>query len=213
MQQYLGKIGDTVYLNESFRKGTIRSVGLQHYNILWEDDQTTQDVTPRSLYNQEGYDELLVKRKESARIAGLSLRSVDCLPGTVVYYIKDQETPFPRGKIAGIVSKHSTAGEVVIVEWDTGKLEKVELKVLFNEANGKAEEENRLAEEKRLEEEFEATRLIIAAKFKEAARAVNEAARIADAHGIDIQEDLYDEADCLEDAMRDAGWRTSSWNC
>ena len=201
MERYLGKIGDTVYLNESLRKGTIKTVDV-NFLVMWEDDLSIQNVTPRSLYNQEGYDELMAKRAEADRIAALALKPVEAVvPGTVVYLVKDQQAPFPRGKVAGILSTHPTAGEMVIVEWAHGHVEKVALKALFNEVNGKAEESRVLDEQTRIEEEFEATRIIIAGKFQEAAKAIREAAHLANTYGIDIQSDLYDEVDCLEYAL------------
>lgn len=91
------------------------------------------------------------------------------------------------------------------------KIEKVPLKLLFNEANGKAEQEATLAEHSRLEEEFAKHRLIVSAKVQEAAKALREAINAADAYDINIQEDLYDEASTLEEAISDAGWNTSSF--
>jgi hypothetical protein len=142
----------------------------------------------------------------------MSLKNTDCTLGIVVAL--DQKTlPLQRGHIAGPVTTHPSAGEVVVVEWKNGTLQKVTLRslILEEEAN-RIEAELQLAKDK-LEAEFEKTAEEVGKKLIAAAKLVREAAVIADKAGSDLTTDFYDATHELERAMDQAGWSTSSWHC
>jgi hypothetical protein len=117
------------------------------------------------------------------------------------------------GHIAGLVSLHASVGDVVIVEWDNGHIDKVAVKSLVLETKAKEEIAAREVEKQKLEEDFEKVRLQVDAKILVASLAVAEASKIARAAKLDLQDDFADEVSELESAMGRAGWSTSSWHC
>lgn len=142
----------------------------------------------------------------------MSLKDTDCTLGVVVAL--DQKTlPLKRGYIAGPATTHPSAGEVVIVEWKNGTLQKVTLRslILEEEAN-RIEAELQSAKDK-LEAEFDATSYEIAKKMKAAGKLVAEAAALAAKHDATLIDEFHEFVDPLESAMSHAGWRTSSWSC
>lgn len=108
-----------------------------------------------------------------------------------------------RGVVIG--NKLSDGDQVVAVEWEDGTLAKVnvnDLQICLS-----------------LEEEFKQMQDQVNEKLQTAARLIREAADMAEEKGkglLDNDEDDYEplfETDCIEGAMEDAGWNTSSWHC
>jgi hypothetical protein len=93
----------------------------------------------------------------------------------------------------------------VAVDWDDGKLERVNCNDLLTEAS--------------LEDEFKAFQAEVDGKLAEAAKLIREAANLAESRGKDLldydqdaEDNMFDTYQ-IESAMRDAGWNTSSWHC
>lgn len=102
--------------------------------------------------------------------------------------------------------------ETVVVEWDNGGVQKMDIKLLLPESELVAEA-NRLHQEKlRLEEEFN----VVAAKVKEkadaAAALINEAQELADTVHREARF-MGDACDLLQEALDSSGWYQSSQNC
>lgn len=122
------------------------------------------------------------------------------------------DTPNAKyGHIAGLVGLHASVGDVVIVEWDNGHVDKVAVKALVPEAQAIAELAAQKAEQAKLEAEFQKVRTLVDAKIALAANAVTEASKLAKAAKLSLLDDF--EVDDLESAMGRAGWSTSSWHC
>lgn len=122
-----------------------------------------------------------------------------------------QKAPLPRGHIAGPVSVHPTAGEVVIVEWDNGQIQKVTLRSLLTTEEAMAKEVELNAAAQKLEEEFSEVELKIKEKMVKAGKLISEAAKLAESVGQELPE--MGVTGALQSAMDRAGWRTSSWGC
>lgn len=135
----------------------------------------------------------------------------ECTIGAVVYLV-GTEAPLRKGKVAGVTSKHPTAGDVVIVEWDSGSINKVAVDKLLTEEVGKALQDRLEEDAKKLEEEFEKVQKACKDKLQKAAELISEAAKLAQSHGQELM-DMYDAVGPLERAMDHAGWSTSSWHC
>lgn len=134
-----------------------------------------------------------------------------CRMGTRVALVSKTQ-PCHKGTVKGEVEPHKTHGHVVIVEWDHGALQKVTLRSLITEAEGKDRDAQIKAEEERLEAEWSLAEEQVKAKLQEAANALNEAAALAKKAGHDLL-DMYDAAYPLMRAMDNAGWRSSSLSC
>lgn len=174
--------------------------------VQWDDGQH-QLITARSLLTDEEF----AQQADKERLVKMSVKKEDCTIDTRVALI-GSGTPFRKGKIAGPVSWHSGVNcDVVIVEWDDGRLDKTALKSLLLLPDA-VKEEKRLAdiEKARLEKEFEAERQV-QEKMTAACALIDEAAQIAKSVNRELSE--MDQASDLEDSMRDAGWSTSSWHC
>jgi len=110
----------------------------------------------------------------------------------------------PR-KGVGIGNKLSDGDQVVAVEWADGQLSKVNV--------------NDLQKCLSLEEEFAQMQNQVNEKLAEAAKLIREAGKLAGNYGKDLlsnDDENYDrlfEIDCIEGAMDEAGWNTSSWYC
>ncbi len=206
----LKMVGTTVYLRDANgvatnRRGKITSVSGTDVTVKWDDGQN-QLMTIRSLISEAQ----VQKEAHDKKLKEMAMKVEDCTIGTVVYFVGGAS---PRkAKIAGVTSKHPTAGDVVIVEWDGGGLDKVVIAKLLNEVDGKAEQDRLEAEAQKLEEEFEKVQKACKDKLQKAAELINEAAKVAEAHGQDLM-DMYEAVRPLERAMDNAGWRTSSWHC
>lgn len=144
------------------------------------------------------------------------LKNTDCTMGTVVG-LDTKTLPVRLGTIAGPVTTHPTAGEVVIVEWASewgaAQLQKVTLRSLIT-----GEEANKLqvelqAAKTKLEAEFQLVAKEVAKKLTAAAKLIEEAGVVATKAGRDLASDFYQETHQLENAMERAGWNTSSWHC
>jgi hypothetical protein len=122
-----------------------------------------------------------------------------------------QKAPLQRGYIAGPVSLHPTAGEVVIVEWDNGQIQKVTLRSLLTTEEAMAKEVELEAAAQKLEEEFSDVEKKIKEKLAKAGKLISEAAKLAESVGQELPE--MGVTGVLESAMDRAGWRTSSWGC
>lgn len=150
----------------------------------------------------------------------MALKNTDCVMGTAVA-LNERVLPLKRGHVAGPVTTHPTAGEVVIVEWPANwganTLQKVTLRSLLNEEDAtKLEAELQIeadaakAKQDKLEAEFQQTAKEVSKKMKAAAKLIREASDLA---GGNLQDNFYEATRELERAMDEAGWSTSSWHC
>lgn len=120
--------------------------------------------------------------------------------------------PLQKGTIAGPVSQHPTAGEVVVVEWDNGQIQKVTLRSLLDDDESTIKEMELENEQLRLEEEWNETEKKIKDKISKASKLILDASKLAEESGKTLA-DMYSIQHELERAMDSAGWNTSSWHC
>jgi hypothetical protein len=194
--------GMVVYHRKDYRRGKV-TAGNQFTGMIavqW-DDGTKQLINVQELMSEKLYNEF----KEEERISSMSLKPQEVILDAVVY--QGKTAPLTKGKIVGPLS-----GSLAVVEWESGHISKVDIKFLFNEADGIAENQRLQDEKDRLEREFATVEIAVKEKLADAAKLVNEAAAIANKGNLDIQ-DMYDATRDLERAMENAGWRTSSWHC
>jgi hypothetical protein len=189
-----------VYHRQDHRRGKV-TAGNQFTGTIavqWDDGSRellhVKELMSEQLYNEE------------ERANKMSLKPTEVMLGTVVYQA-GHAAPLARGKIAGPLN-----GTIVIIEWDDGRLAKMDIKYLLSEVKGTAENQRLLDEQERLEKEFAELEVTLTDKLAEAAKLINEAAALADSKGKDLQ-DMYEATRPLERAMESAGWRTSSWHC
>lgn len=137
----------------------------------------------------------------------------DCIMYARVCKISDQ-TPFLRGRIAGVPQPQTSGGAIIIVEWDgaTDWPRKEYIKLLVPEEEGLRQEARLHSIEVQLEQEFERLRATIAIKLQEAADLVKEAGRMAAASNHDLY-DLSGECRPILNALKDHGWSSSSMSC
>jgi hypothetical protein len=192
-----------VYRRKTYRKGVV-TAGNQFTGLIavtWDDGGKdlvhVTDLMSEKLYNE-------IKQEEKAQ--AMALKTSEATLGVVVYQA-GHAAPLAKGKIAGPLT-----GTVAIIEWDDGRLAKMDIKYLLNEVTGIAENQRMQDEQAKLEEEFARVEVAVKEKLAEAAKLINEAAALASNADADIQE-MYDAARPLERAMENAGWRTSSWHC
>ena len=192
--------GMVVYHRQDHRRGKV-TAGNQFTGTIavqWDDGSRellhVKELMSEKLYNEE------------ERSNKMSLWPIEVTLGTVVYQA-GHAAPLARGKIAGPLN-----GTIVIIEWDDGRLAKMDIKHLLSEVKGIAENQRMLDEQSQLEEEFARVEVAVKDKLEEAAKLINEAASLASDAGADIQE-MYDATRPIERAMENAGWRTSSWHC
>jgi hypothetical protein len=169
--------------------------------VQW-DDGGRHLLHVSNLMSEKLYNEF--KQEEKAQT--MALKANEATIGTVVYQA-GHAAPLARGKIAGPLN-----GTIAIIEWDNGQLAKMDIKHLHSEIVGIAENQRMQNEQERLEAEFARVEEVVKEKLAEAAKLVNEAAKLASDADTDIQE-MYDATRPLERAMENAGWRTSSWHC
>jgi hypothetical protein len=137
--------------------------------------------------------------------------SQNCKMGTRVALIsKDQ--PCNKGAIKGEVESHKSHGQVVIVEWDSGSLQKVTLRSLITEAEGVAQDTRIREQQERMEAEWAETETSVTDKLNAAAVLIHEANALASKAGKELYE-MYESTGRLMGALDDAGWRTSSLSC
>jgi hypothetical protein len=138
------------------------------------------------------------------------MKASDCTLQARVGWINHNYTY--KGTIITPVKREAHGADTVVVEWDGGSVQKMDIKLLIPESEVVAEA-NRLHEEKlRLEKEF----AVVAAKVKEkadaAAALINEAQELADTVHREARY-MNDACDALQDALDGAGWYQSSLNC
>ena len=92
--------------------------------------------------------------------------------------------------------KNDPSKTFVVVEWDSGLVQKVGISELKLESD--------------IENEFDKVRISVESKIKDAATALNLAIKEASDNGYSIQDFSTYE---LTDAMDHAGWNSSSMNC
>jgi len=195
--------GMVVYHRTDYRRGKV-TAGNQFTGMIavqW-DDGTRQLINVQELMSEKLYNEI----KEEERAKNMALKANEATVGTVVYQA-GHAAPLARGKIAGPLN-----GTIAIIEWDDGRLSKMDIKNLLSEVVGIAENQRMQDEQDRLEKEFARVEEAVTEKLAEAAKLVNEAAKLASDADTDIQE-MYNATRPLERAMENAGWRTSSWHC
>jgi hypothetical protein len=132
-----------------------------------------------------------------------TLKSVVALSGKV--------SPLKRGIIVGPVSTHPSLGEVVIVEWYDNNIQKITTRSLLTEYEADQFDEKTLAAEAKLESEWSAVEAKVRAKVDAAAKLIGEAGKMA--NEVDRVLAGMDIGSSLENAMKSAGWNTSSWSC
>lgn len=144
------------------------------------------------------------------------LKLEECVIGAVVYTAESltsiKRLPADKGKIVSAVSKHSTDGDCVIVEFDEDYIEKLPLSFLVNEKNGMIAEALLVNQKLTLEKEFEEVEKQVGDKIRMAVQLLEESNKIAKAANLQLSK-LGSLVDPLEDAIRQGGWRTSSWHC
>src|SRR5260221_12542879 len=111
----------------------------------------------------------------------MALKPAEVILDAVVY--QGKTVPLTRGKIVGPLS-----GSLAVVEWEGGHISKVDIRYLFNEVDGIAENQRLQDEKDRLEREFATIEIAVKEKLAEAAKLANEAATIADKGNGDIQD-------------------------
>jgi methionine synthase II (cobalamin-independent) len=169
--------------------------------VQW-DDGARQLINVQELMSEKLYNEI----KEEERLTLMGIKAEQATIGAVVF-ASGHKAPLAKGKIAGPVT-----GNIVIVEWDDGRLDKRQLNSLLTEVAGSAEDKRLQDEAERLEKEFAEVEQVCKTKLQQAAQLVREAAKLADAKNVDLQ-DMHEATHDLEYAMEAAGWRTSSWHC
>ena len=135
----------------------------------------------------------------------------NCKVGTRVAFI-DKWQPCNKGVVKSKVEPYMNHGLMVIVEWDNGLLEKVNLSSLITEAEGIAQDARIREEQDRLEADWAQVESLVTEKLNAAAALINEANALASKAGKELHE-MWDSTSHLMDAMDDAGWRTSSMSC
>jgi hypothetical protein len=121
--------------------------------------------------------------------------------------------PVSRSPITGGVNPHPAFGEVVIVEFDGGLLQKVKLKTLITKERGDQIHQELTAAANKLAEEYEATKELVTKKLAAAAILLREAGDLASERNENLSRHYREATLAFEDAMGDAGWSTSSWHC
>jgi hypothetical protein len=202
-----GPNGMVVYKRGTERRGVVTSTDYSQ-NILtvrWDDGGNglhhVGDLMSEKLY---------LEQVTEQRMKQMALKQEQAVVGAVVYQASKQ-APLKCGKIVGPFD-NSQGNKLVIVEWNDGHLNKMQLNTLLSEADGLAENKRLLDEQERLEHEFEQVQSECATKLQQAARLVREASTLARSKGQDLQE-MSEATYDLENAMESAGWRTSSWHC
>lgn len=117
--------------------------------------------------------------------------------------------PNQRGDV-GVVTDITMAGKY-LVKWDNSWYERSYLGTLWDEDILMPSDEVEAINSK-LEEEYTALETELRLKVADAARSLNEATQLAQSKGYELV-NMYESTRPLMDAMDNAGWRTSSFNC
>jgi molybdopterin converting factor small subunit len=197
-----------VYHRQDHRRGKVTAGNQFTGTIAVQWDDGSKQILPVSeLMSEKLYNEF----KEEERLEQMSIKPEQCVIGTIVF-LNGKSLPLRRGTIVGLVTPHPTPGDIVIVEYDDGRIDKTAIKSLLSEVDGLAEQTRLEEVGRKLEEEFAKVEAECTAKLNEAAELIREAGKLADDKGVDLQE-MYDATRGIERAMDAAGWRTSSWHC
>lgn len=144
------------------------------------------------------------------------LKVEECILGAIVYSADSlsniKRLPAEKGKIVSAVSKHSTDGDCVIVEFDEDYIEKIPLTALVNEKNGMIAEALLINQKLTIEKEFEEVERQVGDKVRMAVQLLEESNKIAKAANLQLSR-LGSLVDPLEEVISQGGWRTSSWHC
>lgn len=199
--------GMVVYKRGTDKRGVVTSVDYtgNQLTVRW-DEGGNQLLHVSSLMSEKLYLEQLTEQ----RMKQMALKHEQATVGATVYRVAKSPS-LQRGQI--IAPLDNTHGNnLVVVEWDGGHIQKMQLNLLLSEADGVAENQRLTEEKERLEREFQQVQSECATKLQQAARLVREASTLARSKGQDLQE-MSDATYDLENAMESAGWRTSSWHC
>ena len=199
--------GMVVYHRKDHKRGKV-TAGNQFTGMIavqW-DDGTRQLINVQELMSEKLYNEI----KQEERANSMALKPEQAVIGATVY-AAGNTAPLAKGKIASPID-NTHGNNIVIVEWEGGRLDKRQLKSLLSEVDGIAENQRLLDKQAQLEAEFAKVEEACKEKLAEAAKLINEAAAMASDADVDIQE-MYEATRPLERAMENAGWRTSSWHC
>lgn len=139
------------------------------------------------------------------------MKTEQCIMDTRVF-LTGTTLPLQSGKIAGPVTQHPSAGEVVVVEWSSGLMQKVTIRSLLTEPEADVKTSQMAEEAFSLEQEWQQKASTIGDKMKIAAKLIKEADQLAHKSGHELMY-LYDEVHPLMKALSDAGWSTSSMIC
>jgi len=135
------------------------------------------------------------------------IKESDCKVGMRVAFAQ-RTFPCNKGKLSTLPERG-----IVIVEWDSGNINKQSLSSLLTEAEGLERDIKLKAEQEALEAEWVAVSVEIEKKIKEAAELINQASSLAKDKGRSLSYDMYEEIYPLMSALDNAGWRTSSLSC
>lgn len=138
------------------------------------------------------------------------MKASQCTMKSVVA-LTGKTAPLKRGIIAGPVTNHPSLGEVVVVEWYDGGLQKITTRSLITEYEADQLDAKMFAAAKKLEDEWNALEDQVRGKVNEAAKLLSAAAKIATAGGHSLSE--LDVNDNLIDAIFEGGWNSSSLSC
>jgi hypothetical protein len=139
------------------------------------------------------------------------MKASDCTLKTRVGW-KSSYGSITRGSVIVEPTKLPNGVEMVVIEWDAGSIQKMDVSTLIPEAEIVAEEARIKAEKERFEAEF----AIVAAKVKEKADAaailINEAQELAQSVNREVRY-MGDAAELLQEAFDNSGWYQSSYSC
>lgn len=138
------------------------------------------------------------------------MKSIDCTVKTRVGHIS-YGSMF-RGTVLTPVTQRPDGVEMVVVEWDNGNVQKMQVKLLMPEEDLVKEEARLKAEKLRLDEEFAILAAQVKTKADAAAALINEAQAIAKTINKEARH-MGNACDLLQDALDDSGWYQSSVNC
>jgi molecular chaperone DnaK (HSP70) len=199
--------GMVVYHRTTFKRGKITASNqfTGQIAVAW-DDGSRELLNVSELMSEKLYEEI----QETERTNQMALKLDQAVMGATVY-LTAKEPPLRKGKIMAPPTLSSGTNLVIVETEDDGALKKYQLKQLLSESDGLAENKRLQDEKERLEKEFEEVEKLCSANLRDAAKLINDAAKMAAKQGVSVQDmdGVYD----LERAMDNAGWNTSSWSC
>lgn len=199
--------GMVVYRRNTDRRGVVTSTDYSQ-NVLtvkWDDGANgihhVGDLMSEKLY---------LELKQEQRMKQMALKPDQATVGAIVYKVAKQ-APLQQGKILAPLD-NTHGNNLVVVEWQGGQINKMQLHMLFSESDGLKENQRLVEEQERLEREFEQAQVECASKLSKAAQLIQEAAKLASSKGTELRE-MYDETRELMRALDAGGWSTSSMTC